>query len=125
MQTCSSMRKMFGLKNITCICHSTSTISVLSSYLSTQQKSKNLNSVHKMALSGLFRHKGDQGEDVTKNSYCMFSFRSCVCRGDWLLPPAHPKATRPGDTVHEPYGSQQSHESWHLSYMSHTTFPFI
>lgn len=39
-----------------------STISVLSAYLSTQQKGKNLYTVHKVALSGLLRHRRTEGK---------------------------------------------------------------
>lgn len=78
MQTCSSVRKMFWLKITTCISNSMPTISVLSAYLSTQHKGKNLYSVHKVALSGLFRHRGSKGRCYREFLLCVFFQTSCL-----------------------------------------------
>lgn len=85
MQTFSSVRKIFWVKNIICICNSVSTIYVLSAYLSTQQKGKNLYTVQKADSSCLFRHRGPRGRYYREFLLHVFFHILCL---QWGLPTA-------------------------------------
>lgn len=86
MQTYSSARKTLSASEVPCLLY-------LSFLLSTQQKGKNLYTVHKVTLSGLFSHRGTKGKMLRRiPTACLlldpvFAVRTGCCPLLILKPP--------------------------------------